>query len=87
MKKSEQVISKFDGKLESLAEERVKLSVDIIFKELYLLTLNQELIIIKKYENRENEGLADVVRKLEEKSKEQDLVRTQYDTICCKQKL
>nr|XP_018898031.1 PREDICTED: uncharacterized protein LOC109031139 [Bemisia tabaci] len=74
MKKSEQVISKFDGKLESLAEERVKLSVDIIFKELYLLTLNQELIIIKKYENRENEGLADVVRKLEEKSKEQDLI-------------
>ena len=54
-------IEEFDSSVESLYIERLQTIVDANFIDLQILTLNQELIILKKFETQENK-LADNVR-------------------------
>lgn len=53
-------ITEFDEELEKLSDDRYDVEVRAKFKELYLLTLNHELMILKDFETTE-EQLADYV--------------------------
>ena len=53
-------IADFDEEIEKLSDDRYEVEVKAKFKELYLLTLNHELMILKDFETVE-ENLADVV--------------------------
>lgn len=74
-------IEKFDEKLESLANERLKISVDANFMDLYLLQLHQELIVLKDFELREDSLTDNVNNRIEELLDIQDLIKEVNNTI------
>lgn len=73
-------IVEFDGDIAKLCDERYEVEVKAKFKELYLLTLNQELMILKDFELIE-ENLANVVdnKDAERKHLTNRIAQTQID--------
>ena len=45
----------FDECHEELSRERLQIVYESVYMDLYLLTLHQELMVLKKHEDRENE--------------------------------
>lgn len=84
-------IEQFDDEIERLADERVKVEVQGKFKELYLLTLNHELSILKDFENEEDNLVENVSSKDSERrnyetrmlqsKREIDLIQQQIDEL------
>lgn len=60
-------IEEYDEELEKVAENRYQVEVQAKFKELYLLTLNQELWTLKDFEFLEDQMIEDVDEKFQEK--------------------
>ncbi len=60
-------IEEYDEELGKVAEERYQVEVQAKFKELYLLTLNQELWTLKDFEFLEDQMIEDVDEKVQEK--------------------
>lgn len=58
--KIDERIAEFDEEIEKLSDDRYEVEVKAKFKELYLLTLNHELMILRDFETTE-ENLADFV--------------------------
>lgn len=60
-------IMEFDEEVERVSEERYQVEVKSKFKELYLLTLNQELWILKDFEQLEDKMVEEVDNRLLDK--------------------
>ncbi|XP_058463045.1 cilia- and flagella-associated protein 44 isoform X2 [Malaya genurostris] len=58
--KINQRVSEFDGEIEKLAEQRLKVEVDAKYLEIYQLTLYQELWILKDFEKIERKMISSV---------------------------
>lgn len=84
-------IVEFDAEIDRLSDERVKIEVQGKFKELYLLTLNHELMILKDFEYEEDNLLENVTSKDSERrnyatrmlqsKREIDLIQQQIDEL------
>ncbi|XP_022906281.2 cilia- and flagella-associated protein 44 [Onthophagus taurus] len=70
-------IDKFDNAVEEIYKEHLQLAMDAKFLDLYILTLNQELIILKHFESGENK-LADDIRTLQETVLDQHDILKQF---------
>ncbi|XP_008204820.1 cilia- and flagella-associated protein 44 isoform X2 [Nasonia vitripennis] len=55
----------FDEELDELEKERLEIVYESVYMDLYLLTMHQELIVLKRFEGMENE----LSQKVEDKSK------------------
>jgi hypothetical protein len=60
-------IDEFDKEITQISKERYEVEVRAKFKEVFLLTLNQELLILKDFEEREDVLIDEVERKAMEK--------------------
>lgn len=73
-------IGEFDSEIGKLSSERYEIEVKAKFKELYLLTLNQELMILKDFEKLEEKMVEDVEGKmLEKRQMTQRIAQTSID--------
>jgi hypothetical protein len=60
-------IKAFDKEVEDLSSLKIRVSVEAKFLELHLLTLHQELIILKDFESAEEEASKKVLNSLKDK--------------------
>jgi hypothetical protein len=60
-------IEAFDKEVEDLSDLKIRVSVEAQFLELHLLTLQQELIILRDFEDMEDEVSNKVLNTLKEK--------------------
>jgi len=74
-------VAKFDKKLISLKEERFHVDYNTLFLEIYLLTLNQELWILRDFEKLENILVERVDVKLIERNEIQSDIITKKNNI------
>lgn len=74
-------IESFDNAIESVYNERLEISVNATFIDLHLLTLNQELLILKKSEAVEDVHMGNVHTIMEEMLDMQDLITDQNNKI------
>lgn len=63
----ERDIKKYDNDIHELKEKKCKVEVDVKFLQLYLLTVHQEVLILKKFEAQEEEKENKLFEKLLEK--------------------
>lgn len=68
LKQIQLAYDRFDQQLSNLEKERLEVVADSVYMDLFLLTLNHELIILKEYEETENQ-LRNLIKT---KSKESD---------------
>lgn len=74
-------IDSYDDAVEAIYNKRLQVAVDAIFLDLHLLTLNQELIILKKSEAVEDIHMGNVHTIMEEMLDMQDLITDQNNRI------
>lgn len=58
----------FDEELDELEKERLEIVHESVYMDLYLLTMHQELIVLKRFEGMENELSEKVDDKLKTKT-------------------
>lgn len=74
-------IESYDNAVESIYDNRLQIFVDATFIDLHLLTLNQELLILKKSEAVEDIHTGNVHAIMEEMLDMQDLITDQNNKI------
>lgn len=74
-------IQSYDNAVESIYNRRLQVSVDAKFLDIYLLTLNQELLILKKSEAIEDVHTDNLHAIMEEMLDAQDLIADQTNKI------
>lgn len=76
LKHISQLIMKFDSDLQALCNEKLQLAVEIKFLEIFVLTISEELIIIRSYSSVEN-AISDNITK--SKAEKNDKMQEVYE--------
>lgn len=71
----------FDEELDQLEKERLEIVHESVYMDLYLLTMHQELIILKRFEGTENELSEKVNDSAKTKTAAKSKVRPVFITI------
>lgn len=64
-------ITEFDNKLEKLSEKRLQIEMDTKFLDLFLVTLNQELYILRDFERLEDDLVQHVEASVQKRNDKQ----------------
>lgn len=65
--KVHELVTEYDKHVALLKEEKIKLSVDVKFLEIFMLVLHQELLVVRSYSEQETNVTEQLSAKLKEK--------------------
>lgn len=81
IKQMQELIDLFEADFEKLVQQKYKLLPDVLFLDLHILSLHQELLVLSKFEFHENELSNNVNSNMLECMKMQDLITTTNNKI------
>lgn len=79
--KLNELVNKYDKRVALLKREKIRLSVDVKFLEIFMLVLHQELLVVQSYSERETKVNEQLSAKLKEKHGRLLKVGTRYKII------
>lgn len=65
--KVQELVNEYDKRVALLKEEKINLSVDVKFLEIFMLVLHQELLVVQSYSEQETNVTEQLSTKLKEK--------------------